>query len=198
MSLYQKTYPGGKDDDFEITWHPYYLNYNASDTSVDKSVLREKKLAGWCDAKIAAATNRVEETGRSVGIHFKHGGKIGHTRDAHQLIHLSQTKRKPAAVQNALVEKLFEAFHEQEKDISDREVLRELAVNAGLDRAEVTEWLESGVDTQVVDQEAEHNRAQVTTGVPTFLIQDSHRVDGAQDLHEFFEAFVKAKEGQAS
>ena len=100
-------------------------------------------------------------------------------------------------MQDALVEKLFEAYHELGKDISAQDVLREIAVDAGLDGPEVDEWLGSDLGGKIVDDEAAENRKSVTTGVPTFLVQGVHRVDGAQDLQEFLETFIKVKEGES-
>jgi predicted DsbA family dithiol-disulfide isomerase len=94
-----------------------------------------------------------------------------------------------------LVEELFQAHHEQERDISDRDVLRQIAVDAGLDKKEVDSWLESNVIGNVVDADAARNRELVNSGVPRFVIQGVHRIDGAQDPSDFLEVFVKVKEG---
>ena len=144
--------------------------------------------------RVAAITQRVNQIGHSVGIDFKFGGKIGSTRDAHRLVHLSQTKTNPN-VQNVLVEKLFEAYHELEKDISSTEVLREIAIGAGLDGSEVDEWLNSNLGGDSVDAEALENRKEAS-GVPRFMIQGTHRVDGAQDVQEFLDVFIKVKEDE--
>ncbi|KAI9848700.1 MAG: hypothetical protein M1837_006787 [Sclerophora amabilis] len=194
ITLYQKTYPGGKNDVFSVTWRPYYLNYNPSSQSVDKRELMETKFSGMSSEQVTAITQRVTQIGRSVGINFKSGGKIGSTRDAHRLIRLSQTKSPD--VQNALVDKLFEAYHELEKDISSQDVLREIAIDAGLGGAEVDECLNSSLSGDTVDDEALKNRKMVNSGVPTFLVQGVHRVDGSQDPQEFLEAFIKVKEGE--
>jgi predicted DsbA family dithiol-disulfide isomerase len=158
--------------------------------------VRQKKFKDWSAEKMAAASNRVEQAGRATGINFKDGGKIGSTRDAHRLIYLCQKTQTPKE-QDALVEKLFEAYHEQEKDISSKEVVREIAIDAGIREIEVNEWLNSDLDGKTVDEEAQYNREKVSNGVPTFIIQGVHRVDGAQDLQELLEALVKAKEGVA-
>jgi predicted DsbA family dithiol-disulfide isomerase len=145
------------------------------------------------EEKKAAITQRVNQVGQSVGIEFRYGGKIGSTRDAHRLIYLSQSKG--IGVQDMLVEGLFEAFHELERDISDCGVLREIAVDAGLVGEEVDECLSTDMGGEVVDEEAKRNRERVNnSGVPYFIIQGIHVVDGAQDFQEFFEAFVKVKE----
>lgn len=137
----------------------------------------------------------MNQIGRSVGIHFKGGGKIGSTRDAHRLVHLSQAK--PLEIQNALVESIFEAYHELARDISERDVLRDLAVNAGIDAKEVDEWLGSSLEADVVDEEARKNKETVNSGVPSFIIQGVHKVDGAEDPFEFIEIFGKVREEES-
>lgn len=141
---------------------------------------------------------RMSQIGRSVGIAFRGGGKIGSTRDAHRLIHLSQAKQS-LDIQNALVEGLFEAYHELEKDISSHEVLREIATGAGLDGSEVDRCLSSGSskDQYGVDDEAQRNKKTVGS-VPVFFIQGVHRIDGAQDITDFLEIFAKVREDEAS
>ena len=161
---------------------------------MEKSELAKTKLAGWSAEKVAAATNRVNQVGRSVGINFKSGGKVGSTRDAHRLIDLSQ-QHCDADIQNALVDKLFEAYHECEMDVSDREVLLKLAVEAGVERSEAKQWLQSDAAAEKVDHAAEQNRAKVD-GVPSFIIHGKHHVDGAQDISEFLELFIKVREEQ--
>ncbi|KAI0458687.1 DSBA-like thioredoxin domain-containing protein [Xylaria acuta] len=191
IALYRKVYPGGRHDVFRISWRPYYLGHNTFAHSVEKSELAKVKLADWSEEKKAAATKRVEQAGRAVGIHFKHGGMIGpHTRDAHRLVYLSRSKSPE--ITYALVERIFEAYHELEKDISSLDVLREIALEAGMDKAEVGEWLSSDAAADRVDEEAKAFREKVTGyGVPSYFIQG---LEGAQDADDFMEAFVKVKE----
>ncbi|KAI1306826.1 DSBA-like thioredoxin domain-containing protein [Xylaria venustula] len=195
IALYQKVYPGGKHDVFRINWRPYYLGYNTFGRSVEKSELAKVKLADWSEERKAAALNRVEQAGRAVGVHFKHGGKIGpHTRDAHRLVYLS--RGKPPEVTNALVEKIFEAYHEREQDISSLDVLREIALGVGIQECEVDEWLSSNAATNSVDAEARVFREKVAaSGVPSYFIQEVHRLDGAQDADDFMQIFTELKEG---
>ncbi|OJJ32667.1 hypothetical protein ASPWEDRAFT_42681 [Aspergillus wentii DTO 134E9] len=195
IALYRKTYPGGRDDVFQITWRPYYLDYNTSSPdSIEKSELAEKKLAGMRPEQRTALTQRMSQLGRSVGINFKWGGRIGSTRDAHRLIHLSQTKSED--ITNALVEKLFEAYHELERDISSRELLFEIAVDAGLDASEVEEYL-NGSGSSTVDEEAQKNK-ETFGSVPVFIIQGIRRLEGAQESTDFMEIFAQVKDSGSS
>ncbi|KAK1981004.1 thioredoxin-like protein [Colletotrichum cereale] len=146
----------------------------------------------------AALTQRMEQIGRFVGINFKWGGKIGpDTRDAHRVVRIGGTKGPEVA--DALVEKLFEAYHELERDISEREVLRGIALDAGLDSVEVERLIESDVGVEEVDNDEKRGREiSGGTGVPMFIIQGVHRIEGAQDSSDFYEAFVQVKEAETS
>ena len=181
---------------FSIQWKPYYLNYGPTDESVDKRALVEEKLSGMRDEQREKLFRRMDQIGGSVGISFSGGGKIGDTRQAHRLVHLSQDKS--AEVRKLLVEKIYGAYHELEKDISKKEVLCELAVEAGLDAEEVDGWLGSDRDGDLVDEEAQKNRDLVAgSGVPFYVIQGEHKIDGAQDAQDFMEVFVAVKEREA-
>lgn len=138
----------------------------------------------------------MDQAGRSVGIKFSFGGRIGSTREAHRLIYLCQTSGVSSGVRDALVEGIFEAYHEKELDISERLVLKRIAVDAGIDDEMADTWLESDQSGTIVDEEAARNRNVTTAGVPYFIVQDSHHVDGAQDLQEFVEAFIKVRESE--
>ncbi|KAJ8121058.1 hypothetical protein ONZ43_g2394 [Nemania bipapillata] len=195
IALYQKVYPGGKHDVFRINWRPYYLDYNTLGHSVDKSELAKTRLADWSEEKKAAATRRVEQAGRAVGIHFKHGGLIGpHTRDAHRLVHFSRSKSSETTT-NILVEKILEAYHERERDISSLDVLGQIALEVGLEKIEVAQWLSSNAAVDNVNEEATVFREKVAgAGVPCYFIQGHYRLEGAQDANDFMEVFVKVKE----
>lgn len=144
------------------------------------------------------------QAGRAVGIEFRWGGMIGGTREAHRVIWLCQRELElegngrgvDVKVRDALVEGIFEAYHVREEDISDLEVLRRVAVDAGVDAGMVDGWLGSDVGGKAVDEEAERNRSVTTAGVPFFTIQGEYHVDGVQDLQEFFEVFVKVREAE--
>ncbi|KAH8736372.1 thioredoxin-like protein [Ilyonectria robusta] len=196
ISLYQKTYPGGKSDVFSINYRPYYLNYGPSTHSVDKREIADARLGSMTPEQRTKLFQRMNQIGRAVGINFQGGGKIGDTRHAHRLVHLSRTKSPE--IQNALVDGIFAAYHELEKDISSKDVLREIAVGSGLEGAAVDEWFHSDLEAANVDEEAQRNRDSLAgSGVPAYIIQGSHHINGAEDAHDFMEIFIKVKEGDS-
>jgi predicted DsbA family dithiol-disulfide isomerase len=80
---------------------------------VPKSDLIDERMGDMTPEQRATLFNRMNQIGRAVGIIFKPGGLIGSTRDAHRLVHLSQTKSPE--IQNALVNNILQAYHEMEK-----------------------------------------------------------------------------------
>lgn len=145
----------------------------------------------------AALAQRMEQVGRFVGVIFKWGGKIGpDTRDAHRLVRLSRSE--DASVQSALIDGLFAAYHELEQDISDIETLQNVATSASMSGVDVKKFLQSTKGIDEVNEEEIKTRGELAggLGVPTFVIQGVHRLDGAQDPSDFYEAFVKVKEAE--
>lgn len=139
-----------------------------------------------------ALARKFERIGRGVGIEFRHGGNVGRTVLPHRLL------RAVAGweVQETLAEALFSAYHEQERDISDPEVVREIARGAGITEGDINRALDDESDlAREVDEEEARNRAGVAgKGVPVVTIQEEKRVEGAGDIMEFMEMFIEIKE----
>lgn len=179
-------------DTFTTTWHPYYLNPNAPIPSVDKRSLYASKFGA---ERSVMMFQRLESIGKKVGIRFSFGGKTGNTRDSHRLIQMAGTKGED--VQVKVVEKLFRAYFEEEKDITSREVLKAAAVESGLGQQEVSEWLESDMGGEQVDKEVMEAQLKGINGVPNFVLQGQLEIGGAQDPEAFVRAFEQVKAVEA-
>lgn len=65
----------------------------------------------------------------------------------------------------------------------------------GLTRAEVDECLDSSSSTAaMVDEEARRNKEVLGSGVPVYIIQGVHRVDGPEDVMVFLDIFAMVVE----
>jgi len=100
-------------------------------------------------------------------------------------------------VQTRVVEELFRAYFEQERDITSHDVLQDAGVKAGLDDAEVKAWLGSEKGGEEVDREVAEAQMRGVSGVPNFTLQGKYEIGGAQDAEAFVKVFerVKAMEG---
>ncbi|KAG2413014.1 hypothetical protein HFD88_010573 [Aspergillus terreus] len=194
IALYRKTYPGGRNDTITIKWRPFYLNPNRHGHSVPKSVLFNERLKDKTPEQRAAMVKRLDKVAQSVGVCISYEGMIGaDTRDAHRLVYRSREDPSISSeVHGELVEKLLEAYHARGLDISRLEVLKEVAVGAGIEAPVVETWLTEDVG-DVVDEEARRYReVEEIRGVPRFLFQGKYEWDG-DDLYEFMEIMGKIK-----
>ena len=98
------------------------------------------------------------------------------TIDAHRLIHWAGLEGR----QTAVVSRLFKAYFEDGADIGDREVLLGIADGVGMDRAMTERLFESDADLEDIRARDAHARGRGVSGVPTFVVANTHVVPGAQ------------------
>jgi predicted DsbA family dithiol-disulfide isomerase len=211
MKQHLSTHPS---DTFTTSWKPFYLNPDSPKVSTDKQALYEAKFGAQrthvmvssvaASAKFVAysLTNKfvqqahLARLGKDIGINFKYGGKTGNTRDSHRLIQLGKTKGED--VQTRVVEELFNAYFENEEDITEKETLVKRGVQAGLEEQEVREWLESGAGGEEVDREVMEAKKKFVTGVPNFTINGRFEIQGAEEPAAFLRVFDEVKDTEGS
>ncbi|KAJ6032474.1 hypothetical protein N7540_003206 [Penicillium herquei] len=186
-------------DKFTLHWRAFYLNPNAAPyPGVNKTEMYHAKFgAERCKAMFA----RLQEAGNTEGVEFSFNGNTGSTRDSHRLIWFAgQEKTTETAsegdgksVQTRVVENLFKAYFEESKNITDKEVLIEAGVLAGLDRGDVTKVLDEGIGAEEVDAEAFTASRRLVSGVPNFTIQGKYLIEGADEPETFLEVFERVK-----
>lgn len=159
IAAYKEKHPESNDI-FSTSWFPFYLDPSAP-KSIDKQERYESKFG---KERTAMMQQRLSQIGKAEGIIFKYGGRTGNTRDSHRLIQLGKTKGPQ--VQTRVIEELFAAYFENEKDITRQDILIEAGVKAGLEEKEAREWLESGKGGPEVDREVQDAVEQNISGVP--------------------------------
>ncbi|KAK4632194.1 hypothetical protein CLAFUW4_03285 [Fulvia fulva] len=140
ISLYQKTYPGGRHDAFNFTFLPYYLDA----TAPSKGIPWEERVAqkNGQDA-VNAIRTRLERVGRANGIAFGFNSRIGKTKDSHRLLKWARDKGGEGDQQKRLLETIFEWHFERDGDITDRQGLVTAVIASNLPEAEALQLLES-------------------------------------------------------
>lgn len=159
---------------------------------------RDRMLTRFTEERAKVLEQKTREKGEREGVKIGFDGALpAHgTRDAHRLIAFAEQKH-PEAYQ-AIVEKLFEAFHEQEHDVSDLKVLVRCAEEAGLPSEEVRNYLESDEAKDEIDREAQDARERGIKGVPHFLVNGKWEVDGADEPGEWLQVFSEVRDAQDS
>jgi predicted DsbA family dithiol-disulfide isomerase len=164
------------DHPFEIAWRPYQLNPDMPPGGMDRAEYLELKFGGREGAARAYAP--VLEALEAAGLEADLAGiaRTPNTLDAHRLIHWAGIEGR----QTPVVSALFRAYFREGRDISDHEVLADIADGAGLDAAMVLRLLASEADRAEIAEADRQARAMGVSGVPTFIVGGRHAVPGAQ------------------
>jgi predicted DsbA family dithiol-disulfide isomerase len=191
QQIWQQRYPASTDT-FSVKYAPYQLNPDSPrgpGKSIDKQGYYVQRFGA---DRTAMIHERLRGVGDAVGINFRFGGKVGSSRDSHRLIQLA--KQSGGDTELKVVDGLFAAYFENEKDITDYAVLKDVATTAGIPEAEFKKVIvESDEGGQVVDEAAENARLRGISGVPDYTIQGKFKLSGAQDAMEFVNIFERVK-----
>ena len=163
----------------DVEWRPFYLR---PDTPPEGMELP--------DYIKQARTNGSEERLRSManvyGMDFKSTERIYNTRLAHEATEYARENGKALEFHKIV----FRLVYAEGKDISQWDVLRSAAQEAGLDGEAMERDVESGKYTEFVSQQVQEAYQIGVSGVPTYVINNRYALVGAQP----YEAFKTALE----
>ncbi|CAM0950846.1 unnamed protein product [Alopecurus aequalis] len=175
--------------DFEVRWHPFFLNPDAPKEGVKKSDFYKAKFG---PVQYERAEARMTEMFRGLGFEYDMSGLTGNTMDSHRLITLAGHQGREK--QNALVEELGVGYFCQGKYIGDRQVLLDAARKVGIEGAE--ELLQDPNKGVVEVKEELRKYSSSISGVPHFVINGKYQLSGGQPPNIFMKAFeAAAKDG---
>lgn len=175
------------DMEFDIRWRAYRLDPTIPPEGVDRKQYMQAKFGN--NPNRQAMQDALNQAGDGEGIAFAFDkiARSPNTIDSHRLIRWAAS----AGVQNEVVERLFEAYFEEGRDIGNADVLVEIASDAGMDSATVADLLEQGADREIIENEDAMAHRLGITGVPTFIFQNKYLVSGAVDPEALLEIIDK-------
>lgn len=160
----------------QVTWRPFQLNPTMLSDGMDRTAylkakfgsveafgrMEEQLLAAGADEQIPFAFEKIQRT--------------PNTFAAHRLVWYAEQQ----GTQDNVVEALFRAYFLEGKHIGDVTTLTHVAAEAGLDRTETEEFLESEKGVVEVKAEEAVGRRLGIRGVPYFVINGAVAISGAQ------------------
>jgi predicted DsbA family dithiol-disulfide isomerase len=163
----------------QVRWRAFELDTEAP-RRADPEVSYAERLA----RKYATSTERAQQmidgmtataAGEGLDFHFERI-RPGNTFDAHRLLHLAAGR----GLEGALKERFLRGYLTEGEPIGDPEALARMAVEAGLDEAEVRAVLAGDEHAEAVRADEARARARGIQGVPHFLVGGRHPASGAQ------------------
>lgn len=170
-------------DQVEAVFRPYQLDPSLPDTPQPLKERLKDKFGPQLDTMLQRTASAANQEG--LDLRFERAQAVN-TLAAHRLLHLAD-QEAGAEAQRVLAEKLFEAYFTNGKNIADDEVLADLAVETGLDRKRVREYLASDDGLTDVQDEIARARSMGIRAVPTFVFDGQQAVQGAQPTSTFLQ-----------
>ncbi|KAL7934703.1 thioredoxin-like protein [Trichoderma chlorosporum] len=189
ISAFRNTTLKGETDNFTISWHAFYLEPQASFKSEPVREHVARKFGSF--SRVDAIHERLAQTGAEEGLNFSFEGRTGHTRDSHRLVQLGRSKGNET--ENRVVNEIMKIFFEEGGDITSINDLLKAAERGGIDPNEAKEWLLSDNGKREVEEEVNEATKLGVTVVPTFIINEKYRLEGAQSVAEFVKLFTRVK-----
>ena len=178
-------------DQVEVVWRSFELDASAP-PSDDVQGTYAERLAAKYRCSLAEAQQMIDHmtaTAAAEGLDFRFDlARPGNTFAAHRLLHLARER----GVQDALKERLDRATFTEGSPASDPAALADLAVEVGLDRAEVEQVLASDRYAEAVRADEAQAAAFGITGVPFFVVAGRYGVSGAQPADLLLQVLERA------
>jgi predicted DsbA family dithiol-disulfide isomerase len=180
-------------DEVEVVFRSFELDPTAPEVPVETTVESLARKFGTDVTRARELMRRADRVAASVGLEFHHAD-APHVRtvDAHRLLHLALGEGRQAELQTRLKEGLLAAYFTRGENLGDHDVLRKVAVDAGLDPARVDEVLGSEEYLDAVQADIAQARAYGATGVPFFVVDQRYGVSGAQPTELFAQLLERA------
>jgi len=179
----------------DIHFQPFELNPHMPAEGQDIAEHIAQKY-GSTPEQLARNQEAIRARGESLGFTFntEKRSRIYNTFDAHRLLHWAQL----AGRQYALKRALFAAYFTEGRNPSDRDVLIDIAAQAGLDAARAREILETGAYAEEVRQREQFYGQQGIQAVPSVIVNDKYLIQGGQPVEVFEQALRKIAAEQSA
>lgn len=171
-----------------IRWHPFELN---PEMPPEGQNLTEHIAQKYGPSPEQSAQNRaqLQSIGSDLGIDFQftEDSRIVNTFAAHQLLDWAQH----TGLQHPLKLALFDAHFTQRRDVSDPDVLIDVAAGVGLDPTAAKEVLDSASHAADTRARQQFWTGRGISGVPAMVFEGKYLLTGAQGTQTYAQMLQK-------
>jgi predicted DsbA family dithiol-disulfide isomerase len=176
-------------DQVEVVWRSFQLDPSIPEGHTEPTLPALAAKYGKPVAEMAAMQQRVEDIAAGEGLEYHLAeGISGNTLRAHELIHLAAEH----GLGGAMKERLLHAHFEEQRSVFDVDSLVALAVEVGLDDAEVRAALADRRFLPAVREDIDTARALGATGVLFFVVDRAYGAAGAQPAETLLQLLERA------
>ncbi|RBY82807.1 DsbA family oxidoreductase [Blastococcus sp. TF02A-26] len=179
----------GHRDDVEVVWRSFELDPSVPEGETHPTLPALAAKYGRSVDEMRDMMRHVEETAAGEGLRYDlASGVSGNTLLAHEVLHLAAER----GLQGEMKERLLHAYFEQGRSVFDVDSLVALAVEVGLEEAEVRQALGEHRFRPAVQEDIATARALGATGVPFFVVDRRYGASGAQPAELLLQVLERA------
>ena len=176
-------------DQVEVVWRSFQLDPSIPEGHTEATLPSLAVKYGRSVEEMTGQLRRVEEIAAGEGLEYHLAdGVSGNTLLAHELLHLAAEHGR----RNELKERLLHAYFEEQRSVFDVESLVPLAVEVGLDEAEVREALADRRFRGAVGEDSATAIELGARGVPFFVVDRKYGAAGAQPAEQLLQILERA------
>lgn len=165
-----------------IRWHPFELNQEMPPEGQNTAEHIAEKY-GASPEQSAQNRKQLTDLGKSLGFDFNFTpeSRIVNSFQAHQLLDFALSQ----GLQHPLKLALFKAHFTDNRDVSDPDVLIDVATSVGIDADAAREVLDSGALVDSVREKQKFWTSRGISGVPSMVFGGKYLVTGAQGAENY-------------
>ena len=176
-------------DQVEVVWRSFQLDPSVPEGETHPTLPALARKYGASVEQMRENMAQVEQVAAAEGLEYHLADAVsGNTLLAHELLHLAAEHGKAGE----LKELLLHAYFEEGRPVFDVDALVPLAVQVGLDEAEVRAALTDRRYLAAVRQDGATAQALGATGVPFFVVDRKYGAAGAQPAELLLQILERA------
>jgi predicted DsbA family dithiol-disulfide isomerase len=176
-------------DEVEVVFRSFELD-PAAETGSETNLQMISKKFGMPVPQARQMEERVAGMARAEGLRYSLERPNGNTFDLHRVLHLARA----GGLQAQAVDAIYQANFADARQVFDRDVVIDVATEAGLDATEVAKVLDGDEYADAVRADEDLARQLRITGVPFFALDMKTGISGAQSAETFTQALAQAWE----
>ena len=161
---------------FKLEWHPYMLNPTMQSSGVNRTDYLTTKFGSKENAEKVYLNIKKTALEHKIQINFDDIKRTPNTLNAHRLIHWAGLEQK----QNSAVDLLFSEYFVNGNDISNENILINIANKIEMNKENIGQSINSDEDLQNINARIQNAGEKGVNGVPFFIINNQYAVQGAQ------------------
>ena len=161
---------------FKLEWHPYMLNPTMQSSGMNRTDYLTTKFGSKENAEKVYLNIKKTALEHKIQINFDAIKRTPNTLNAHRLIHWAGLEQK----QNSAVNLLFSEYFVNGNDISNENILINIANKIEMNKENIGQSINSDEDLQNINARIQNAGEKGVNGVPCFIINNQYVLQGAQ------------------